>query len=513
MGHALDVLKNHALSDAHNAEGYPCFRRNWKEEYLQMLLTNTISQIFYSSENIMRVEAIEMHRFAADEDPEFMARALVYARNEGFMRLQPIIGLAVLSLVSPRLFKLIFDKVILIIPDLAEFTLVLGSLGRGQGGRAVKCAAAKKLASIDEYAAIKYAGDGRGYSLRDLMRVYHPKPRDEKSADLLKYISGKIDWDQTAPDALPQVRAIEALKKLNSQDFIDKSPEAAAIIREHRLPHNVVTGILGKIDRTVWAALMEDMPLFALVRHLATLESNGVIASAEPDERIIKRLTDGPAIHRAKILPFRFSQAWQQVETTWLRKALEEAVDLSVDCLPDIKGRTAVLLDVSGSMEGRFLMAGGVLALSAYRKAGNDGNFFLFDTNVEHFEIREGESIISAASRIKCGGGTDTGVALRHMTDENIFADNIVIVTDEQQNTGSPFYRELRRYRKKVNEDARAFVVDVAPYGGAMVPTEDEKTFYCFGWSDNIISFIAQNTEGYKDLAAEVSGIDLCWEQ
>ena len=46
MGHALDVLKNHALSDAHNAEGYPCFRRNWKEEYLQMLLTNTISQIF-----------------------------------------------------------------------------------------------------------------------------------------------------------------------------------------------------------------------------------------------------------------------------------------------------------------------------------------------------------------------------------------------------------------------------------------------------------------------------------
>ena len=99
------------------------------------------------------------------------------------------------------------------------------------------------------------------------------------------------------------------------------------------------------------------------------------------------------------------------------------------------------------------------------------------------------------------------------MTDENIFADNIVIVTDEQQNTGSPFYRELRRYRKKVNEDARAFVVDVAPYGGAMVPTEDEKTFYCFGWSDNIISFIAQNTEGYKDLATEVSAIDLSWEQ
>ena len=83
----------------------------------------------------------------------------------------------------------------------------------------------------------------------------------------------------------------------------------------------------------------------------------------------------------------------------------------------------------------------------------------------------------------------------------------------EQQNTGSPFYRELRRYRKKVNEEARAFVVDVAPYGGVMVPTEDENTFYCFGWSDNIISFIAQNTEGYKDLAAEVSGIDLCWEQ
>ena len=46
-----------------------------------------------------------------------------------------------------------------------------------------------------------------------------------------------------------------------------------------------------------------------------------------------------------------------------------------------------------------------------------------------------------------------------------------------------------------------------------MVPTQDENTFYCFGWSDNIISFIAQNTEGYKDLTAQVSAIDLYGEQ
>ena len=44
------------------------------------------------------------------------------------------------------------------------------------------------------------------------------------------------------------------------------------------------------------------------------------------------------------------------------------------------------------------------------------------------------------------------------MIAQNDRCDTLIIVTDEQQNAGSPFYKRLRDYRYKVNKDARAFV-------------------------------------------------------
>ena len=96
MGHAKSILGDFALSPGRtvNREGFPAFKRDWKEQYLQMLLTNTMSSTFYASANELCKNALDLHRYAADEDPFFMAKALVYARNEGFMRLQPLVGLA-----------------------------------------------------------------------------------------------------------------------------------------------------------------------------------------------------------------------------------------------------------------------------------------------------------------------------------------------------------------------------------------------------------------------------------
>ena len=87
--------------------------------------------------------------------------------------------------------------------------------------------------------------------------------------------------------------------------------------------------------------------------------------------------------------------------------------------------------------------------------------------------------------------------------------DNIVIVTDEQQNTGSPFYTELRHYRAILNPNARAFIVDVAPYGTAMVPADDPLTSCCFGWSDNIVSYIAQSSADLGGLVCRVENMEL----
>lgn len=503
MGHALDVLRKGFYT---NNEGYTCFRRDWREEYLQMLLTNTISNVFYASEEKNLGGALELHAFAADEDPEFMARALVYARNEGFMRLQPILGLAVLSLASPRLFQTIFRSVIQIVPDLVEFSLALESFGRGQGGRMIKRAAAGMLLSIDEHAALKYAGGGRGYALRDLLRVYHPKAIDKNSTAIFRYLLKGLEAEELETACIPQIMAFERFKRASAA-----GDEAAAIaaVKEGRLPYTIVTGAASAMTTKLWLALLPGMPLFALLRHLVTLERSGVLNDAEAEAFVIARLTNDAAVKKAKILPFRFVQAWMMVSLDSVKSALSRATELSVSNLPRIDGTSAILLDISGSMQGQYLMAGALLAFSIIRKTGGRGRLITFNTEAQDLKINEEEPILEAAAKITCWGGTDTSAGLVLMTKERSFADNIIIITDEQQNAGSAFHKMLRVYRDRINPSARVFIVNVAPYTGAMVPSEDHLTSYCYGWSDQIVSLIERASSGYGDLIGEVASIDL----
>ena len=202
------------------------------------------------------------------------------------------------------------------------------------------------------------------------------------------------------------------------------------------------------------------------------------------------------------------ASAWRKIKISWLREALEKAVDLSVEVVPEIPGRTAVLLDISGSMRGRPLLAGSVLALSILKRAGGDGMIRLFDTEDRIFRTRRTESVLAAAARIRAGGGTDAGVSVRAMTAEKAWCNQLVIVTDEQQNTGPGFRADLEEYRRLVSPRARAFIINVAPYEHGMAPADDEKTFYCYGWSDNVISFIANTVAGHGNLVEKVLALE-----
>lgn len=168
------------LSDITNREGYPAYTRPIEEQYVQTLLTNTLGNTFYADNNTLLNESNKLHDKMLEENPEFAAKALVFARNKGLMRLQPIFGLAKLSSVSTELFLKVFSQVILIPFDLQDFMVILKSQGRGQGGRAIKRQIAQFLNTVSEYWAIKYNGRGRGYSLGDIVKTIHPKPINDK---------------------------------------------------------------------------------------------------------------------------------------------------------------------------------------------------------------------------------------------------------------------------------------------------------------------------------------------
>ena len=91
MARAIDALlastNPYIETDETNHEGFPTFTQPDKEQYLQVLLTNTLSGTFYVKEKELLKGALDLHKHFAQTDPQFMAKAIVYARNKGMMRL------------------------------------------------------------------------------------------------------------------------------------------------------------------------------------------------------------------------------------------------------------------------------------------------------------------------------------------------------------------------------------------------------------------------------------------
>ncbi|WP_339285841.1 TROVE domain-containing protein [Paenibacillus sp. FSL R5-0486] len=491
-------LFNQPQPTTRNHGGYGAYERLVEEQYIQMLMTNTLNNTFYADTQQLMDDAMVSHQEMAEVDAGFMARALVYARNEGLMRLQPLYGLALLSKVDPDQFAKVFSKVVQTPADLADFLTILRGTGRGQGGRAVKRQVSQFLNGITEYWAIKYNGRGRGYSLGDMIATAHPKPIDLKQKALFRYLRGhEVDLTE-----LPQLQALEKLKA---------TPNPASrmhLIEKGKLPYSVVTSIM-QPTRTVWEALMSQMPTFALLRHLNAMDRAGVFDKSKNIDYVTRRLTDAEALRKSRILPFRFASAYEMIAREELRDALRQAVELSIGNLPTLPGRTAIFLDRSGSMQGDYLRIGSVLALALYKQTRGNALFWLFDHMVEDARPKMDESILSQAHRIRAQGGTDTGRPVRELRDIGEKVDQIIMITDEQQNEGSPLYAELERYRRMMNPELKAFIVDIAPYQQAMVPPRDGKTFYIYGWSETVLTYIAETVAGYDTLANRVREIEI----
>lgn len=480
-------------ADTTNREGLPAWRRPLAEQFLQAVTTNTLGGTFYADRTALLAESLELHDRMLAADPALFADILVYARNQGFLRAQPVMGLAKLAGVDRAAFARVFDEVIRTPNDLADFASALRGLRGNLGGRAVKRAASRWLTGhLDEYQAIKYGADRRGsFSLRDLVRLFHPDFGGQRSA-VVEWLLGPSAREPARGgdlSHLPQVAAFEALKRATSP------ADKASLVRAGRLPVEVASSFAGS-SAAVWEAIVPQMPLFALTRHLATIERHGVMEAVR--DVVVARLTSRQAVARSKMFPYRFLEASRHVRDARVRDALRDAVDLSFASVPDLRGRTAVLLDTSGSM-GAYVQQAALFAICAIRKAHGDGRLLCFDTVVREVAVSLRDSVLTQAEGITANGGTDTARPLQQLYAERFRADNVLLITDEQQNTGTPFVDAFVRYRERVAPTCKLFVLDVAPYREALVPTLPD-TWFMYGWSDAALRFLAMASRGFGDL-------------
>ena len=343
------------------------------------------------------------------------------------------------------------------------------------------------------YQAMKYA-QRDGWSHRDLLRLSHPQPIDESHRTIYHWITQGWNWvgNEPHPDqALQQIWASEKVKRASTH------AEAASLIREYRLPREVVpTHLLN--EPAIWEALLEDMPMTALIRNLATLTRIGLLSPlSETSRRVCEQITDEARLKKARVHPIallsalktyaqghgeRGQNAWTPV--TGVVDALDRAFYLSFGNVVPANKRFVLGMDVSGSMSmgsvagvpgltPRVASAAMALVTAATE---NKSHVMGFSTTFVPLKIsprQRLDDVLKTVSGLPFSG-TDCALPMVWALKNKVETDVFVIYTDNETWFGSLHPAQaLRKYREKTGIDARLVVVAMTSNNFSIADPDD----------------------------------------
>jgi len=195
-----------------------------------------------------------------------------------------------------------------------------------------------------------------------------------------------------------------------------------------------------KVDkRQLWEALIPTMGYMALLRNLRNFDEAGV--SDEVAETVAKRLADPEQVAKSRQFPFRFLSAYEAVASDRWRHPLGKALNACLANVPELPGRTLVLIDTSASMTGATISAkskvtpakaAAVFGIVLAIRCGADVYGFA-DGTFRH-ELPKGASALRQIERFlartgEVGHGTDIPAAISSTYNKH---DRVIILSDMQ---------------------------------------------------------------------------------
>ncbi len=323
-------------------------------------------------------------------DPDQVARLAVKAREDGKLRHAPLLLLRELARHPgrPKIAETL-ARVIQRADELAEFLTLYWREGRQPLSRQVKLGLARAFQKFDAYQLAKYDRPG-AVRLRDALFMVHAKPKDEDQART---------WKQLVEGTLPSPDTWEVALSCGA----DKKEAFTRLLRENRLGY------------------------LALLRNLRNMAEAGV------DEDLITDALLKGAAH-SKALPFRFVAAANAAPV--FEPVLDKAMRLTLAALDPLPGKTAVVVDVSGSMDAALSRKSDLTRLDAAAALAvllvgvtQRARVFSFSNNLVEVPARKGLALRDAITASQPRGATFLGRALAALP--GVY-DRIVVITDEQ---------------------------------------------------------------------------------
>ncbi len=274
----------------------------------------------------------------------------------------------------------------------------------------------------------------------------------------------QILFDESPP-ADSRVFALKELVKA-------ESPAAAArAIVEHKIPYRVAATVIKQMTPTVLLALIEQMSPQELINNLGALRRRA--AFDNPDLKALIESKLAGAKTAARVSAFKAEQAIKAGGVSdEVRRTLEEVADAQVKAKGRIERPTALLIDKSGSMSLAIELG---KRIGAMISAISNQALYVYAFDTVAYPVESAGADLAnwekALSGITAGGGTSCGIALEVMRRKKQYVEQIIVVTDEEENTAPTFVETLKKYREELKSDPNVCFVRTP---GARTLLEDQ---------------------------------------
>ncbi|MBO8185711.1 TROVE domain-containing protein [Streptomyces spirodelae] len=360
-----------------------------------------------------------------------------------------------------------------------------------------------------EKALLKYDTDSHAFRFGDVLELIHAAPDPDKpwQGELFRHaIDRRHGRGAPVPEALPTVAARAELMAVPAVDrqFVPTQPDGPAVLARAGMTWEALAGWLqGPMDAAAWEAVLPSMGLMAQLRNLRNFDRAGV--SDEAAQQVVDRLRDPEQIARSRQFPYRFLSAYRAAPSLRWAHALEQALAHSTANVPSLPGRTLLLVDSSGSMQGSVSARStvshadvGALFGATLAHRGEQVEMYGFASGHFRHELPRGGSVLPAVEAFRSrlgevGYGTETVAALRATYDGH---DRVVIVSDMQAFHYPGSDARGVSVSEAVPDSVPVFGVNTSGYAPAALDTSRPNRFEIGGFSDKLFTMMALLSEG-----------------
>lgn len=503
------VSKAVPKADTTNRAGGKAYNFEKRHALAQIAATNCFNGTFYAKaeDNLKLAKDAAL---ALIDDPEFIAKVAVYSRDKSYMKDMPAFLAVVLADIDKPLFRKVFRKVI----DNGKMLRNVIQMARSGAvsGKKFNMSAGTFRHAIQEWfdskspRALFKASIGNDPSMRDILRMARPRPNTPEKNALFGYFMNKaVEFD-----SLPEVVRLYEKWKATKEGPV---PDV-----DFRLLDS-----LGLSEKD-WTQIAANAPWMMTRMNLNTFARHGVFKDKGVAKAVADRLRSKEEIEKARAFPYQLFVAWRETNTNAdiphdIKEALQDAMEIAIDNVPELKGDVHVCVDTSGSMGSPVtgsaghgahstsvscVEVAGLIASSVVRK-NRGATVWTFNNDAVKVNLNPRDTVITNTQKLaKAGGGTNVSAPLRKMNEQNVKADVVVYVSDYESwiDSGSGYSysyygtglaEEWKKFKAR-NPKAKLVCCDLTPRNNSQIKTQTD-VLQVGGFSDSVFDVVSSFAE------------------